>query len=584
MALLLSVNVGLPKDVPWQGQIVHTAIWKTPVMGRVMARRLNIDGDGQGDLQGHGGEHRAVMVYQIQSYRYWEGVLGRTLEQYGQFGENLTVDGLADDEVSIGDQYRIGDALLEVTQPRVTCYRVGIRMNEPQMPALLVSHRRPGFYCRVLEEGLLGPGDLIVKERAGDGMSIADVDALLYLPDHPEEQLRRALRMPALSAGWRQSFEALLAAGPQARGNAGLARAVAFPPLWQGFRMVRIAATKWETARVRSFVMESVDRDPLPPPRPGQFVVVKLPQGAPHETILRSYSISDASVDGEYRISVKRGEGAGSTYLHDHVDVGAVVSISSPHGDFVLADDGRPIVFCGAGIGITPLLAMLHAVVKESSRRTRMVYWAYGTRNGSEHPFLEEVRKLLAQLPDAKTLITYSQPCASELEGEQFDRLGHLDIDALVSLDIPSDARFYLCGPAGFMRTLSAALLERGFTSEQIATELFGAGDSFRPGIQSIASTAPHAPLGEEGSGPLVSFVRTGLSVRWHPRHRTLLDLAEACDVPVRWSCRTGVCHTCETALLGGHVRFSPTPLQGAAEGMTLICCASPEDDVQLDL
>ena len=132
MARLLSVNVGLPRDVTWQGKTVLTAIWKAPVEGPRMVRRLNIDGDGQGDLAGHGGEHRAVFVYQIDSYRYWQNQLGRNDFSYGQFGENFTVEGLSDAEVCIGDHYRIGGALFEVTQPRVTCYRVGIRMNEPQ--------------------------------------------------------------------------------------------------------------------------------------------------------------------------------------------------------------------------------------------------------------------------------------------------------------------------------------------------------------------------------------------------------------------------------------------------------------------
>ena len=153
VARLLAVNVGLPRDITWRGTTVHTGIWKEPVEGRRMVRRLNVEGDGQGDLAGHGGEHRAVMVYQIESYRYWEGQLGRSDFTYGQFGENFTVEGLPDDEVCIGDRYRIGAALFEVTQPRVTCYRVGIRMDEPRMAALLVSHRRPGFYFRVLQAG-----------------------------------------------------------------------------------------------------------------------------------------------------------------------------------------------------------------------------------------------------------------------------------------------------------------------------------------------------------------------------------------------------------------------------------------------
>src|SRR6201981_2906132 len=200
MARLLSVNVGLPRDIEWQGKTVHTAVWKTPVQGRRMTRRLNTDGDGQGDLAGHGGEHRAIFVYQIESYRYWENQLGRNDFTYGQFGENFTVEGLADTEVCIGDHYRIRDALLEVTQPRVTCYRVGIRMNEPRMAALLVARGRPGFYFRVLEEVDVEAGDEIVQVAAGpERMSVFDINALLYMPGHPRSQLERALRIPALS-------------------------------------------------------------------------------------------------------------------------------------------------------------------------------------------------------------------------------------------------------------------------------------------------------------------------------------------------------------------------------------------------
>src|SRR3984957_5488560 len=218
-----------------------------------MVRRLNLDGDGQGDLVGHGGEHRAVMVYQLESYRYWEAYLRRDDFEYGQFGENLTVDGLPDNEVCIGDRYRIGGALFEVTQPRVTCYRVGIRMNNPAMPALLVSHRRPGFYCRVIEEGEIGGGDEIVKVADGPGhVTVQEIDGLLYLPGHLPDQLQRALRIPSLSAGWRGSLEALVAAEKKhdQRGNAGLSPSSTPPPAWRGFRALRVAAVQQESVDV----------------------------------------------------------------------------------------------------------------------------------------------------------------------------------------------------------------------------------------------------------------------------------------------------------------------------------------------
>jgi len=270
---LISVNVGLPREVEWQGKVVHTAIWKQPVPGRVIARRLNLDDDGQGDLAGHGGEHRAVMVYQLDSYRYWEAHFQRHDFEYGQFGENLTVDCLPYDEVCIGDRYRIGSALFEVTQPRVICYRVGIRMNNPQMPALLVSHKRPGFYFRVIEEGEIGAGDEIVKVADGqEHVSVAEIDALLYLPGHPRDQLERALRIPSLSAGWKGSLEALVEAD-QLGGNAGLAPSSAPPPAWNGFRSLRVPAVQRESVDVLSFILESEDQSPLPAFFAGQFLV-----------------------------------------------------------------------------------------------------------------------------------------------------------------------------------------------------------------------------------------------------------------------------------------------------------------------
>src|SRR5258708_32617251 len=224
---LLSVNVGLPQDVAWHGQMVHTAVWKRPVAGPRLVRRLDIDGDGQGDLASHGGEHRAVFVYQIESYRYWQQQLGRTDFTYGQFGENFTVDGLADDQVCIGDRYRVGEAVFEVTQPRVTCYRVGIRMGDPQIPALLISHHRPGFYLRVLREGAVQAGDEIVQVAAGpQAMTVAAIDALLYLPGHPRQQVLRALRIPARPHGWRAAFHA----SPQHPGAGGTAAPAAVRP------------------------------------------------------------------------------------------------------------------------------------------------------------------------------------------------------------------------------------------------------------------------------------------------------------------------------------------------------------------
>src|SRR5262245_38699867 len=250
MARLLSLNVGLPHDITWNGKTVRTAVWKFPVEERRIVRQLNIEGDGQGDLAGHGGEQRAVFVYQMDSYHYWERFLSRDDFSFGQFGENFTIEGLADDEVCIGDQYRIGDAVFEVTQPRVTCYRLGIRMNDPQMPALVVEHRRPGFYFRVLEEGQVGPGDDIVKIGHGpERMTVAEIDGLLYLPGHSRAQVERALRIPALSKGWQGSFQAILkqeSTSTATTGNPGLATEEN-APAWPGFKQMRVTQIRKES-------------------------------------------------------------------------------------------------------------------------------------------------------------------------------------------------------------------------------------------------------------------------------------------------------------------------------------------------
>src|SRR6202012_3919466 len=243
MALVVSINVARPREAQWEGKLVATSIWKLPVVGRIKVGKLSLAGDEQADKIGHGGEHRAVMVYQLESYRYWESFLNRPSFEYGQFGENLTIEGLADTCVCVGDRFRIGTALFEVTQPRVTCFKVGIKLSEPQMPSLMVAHRRPGFYLRVIEEGEIGAGDEIIKVAEGpERVTVAEIDGLLYLPGHPRAQLQRALRIPSLSAGWRGSLEALLTnEGKENQGNAGLSPS-APPPAWRGFQPLRGAA------------------------------------------------------------------------------------------------------------------------------------------------------------------------------------------------------------------------------------------------------------------------------------------------------------------------------------------------------
>ena len=587
MARLLSVNVGLPRDIDWKGRTVHTGIWKEPAHERCWAGRLNLTGDGQGDLAGHGGEQRAVFVYQIESYSHWQAQLKRNDFVYGQFGENFTIEGMADLDVCIGDRYRIGSALFEVTQPRVTCYRVGIRMNEPRMPAFLTGGGRPGFYFRVLQEGEVGTGDEIVKVGAAkEQMTVAEINALLYSTDHSRDRLERALRIEALSSGWRGSFEALLQSSMKgaATGNTGLAPAAASYPVTPGFRPLKVTAIEPESADVLSLTFGSTDGQSLQKPLPGQYVVLRLQPVLGGPSLFRSYSLSGSLSTENYRISVKiEPHGAAGTYLRQQVRAGDVLDVSAPRGSFVLKPGDGPVVLLSAGIGATPVLAMLHSL--SADRSTRQVLWMHTARDGEHHPFAAETHRLMFALSHGRRYVCYSAPDSRDQVGEHFDATGHVSQAVLDAAGVSREADIYLCGPTRFMADMKEALAKLGVAPQQIHAEIFNGGESSNPGIVGGVTRAPHPPKDEANTGPLVSFSRSGIAAHWNASaYGSILELAEACDVPVRWACRAGVCHRCESGLISGPIAYHPDPLDAPLEGNVLICCASPRGDVVIDI
>lgn len=577
--VLVSVNVGMPKDVPWQGKTVHTGVWKYPAAGPRMVRRLNIDGDGQGDLAGHGGEQRAVLVYQLASYRHWQRHFGWDDVSYGQFGENLTVDGMADDEVCVGDRYRIGEAEFEVTQPRVTCYRVGLRLDEPELPALLVSHHRPGFYMRVITEGHIQAGDAVVKTSTGPGaLSVADTDALLYLPGRDQAKLRTALRIPALSPGWQGSFRDLLA---DAAGDGTGGTPVGGGPAWTGFRELRVAKIVRETPTVSSIYLAAADSPALPPAQAGQYLTLRI-TGAGAPAPVRSYSLSSAPDAGTYRISVKQEpHGIASDYLNRDLRPGAILDVAAPRGEFVLGNSNEPVLLISAGIGVTPVLSMLHQLADRRSERD--IWWLHGARGPSEHPFAAEAHALLASLPHAHEHVFYSAATPAERHRVHAAR-GRLTKEAMAALAIPVSGTAYICGPASFTADMRDALTALGADPARIRAELFTALPSVNPGLTEYTRQPPHQPSGPPETGPLVTFARSGITAPFGTGRDSVLGLADACDVPTRWSCRTGVCHTCITPLLSGAVTYAPAPLEPPASGKVLICCAQPATDIVLDM
>lgn len=579
--VLLSVNVGLPRPVRWNGTTVYTGIHKSPVAGPRTVRRLNVDGDGQGDPEGHGGEQRAVLVYQRGSYAHWSRVFGRDDLTPGSFGENFTVSGLADDDVCIGDRYRIGTAEFEVTQPRVTCFRVGMRLGVPELPALLVSHRRPGFYLRVITEGEVSAGDHIIKTRTGrNQLSVADVDALLYLPGRRAETLRRAVEISALSPGWQQSFRDLLDGDLSSATVAGPSPAGA-GPAWAGFRPMTVRRVVQETSTVTSYHLED-PQTPVARALPGQYLTLRLHEGDDEALLVRSYSISALEGTGRYRITVRRdAHGRAGRFLHDHVRVGTTVDVAAPRGTFALRPDGSPALLASAGVGVTPMIAMLREAVR--SGRQRPIWWLHVARSRADHIFAAEAEQLLEQLPGSRSMTFYTR---SEQGGTGHDaatvRGGRPDADDLARLGLPSSAWAYLCGPPGFVAEIGGALRRLGLASGRIRSELFEALPPVAPGVLDGGVVSPHQPT-ELGTGPLVTFARSGLSVRWRERDRSLLELAEACAVPTRWSCRTGVCHTCATPVISGAASYQPIPLEPPPAGQTLLCCARPTEDMVVD-
>jgi ferredoxin-NADP reductase len=413
---------------------------------------------------------------------------------------------------------------------------------------------------------------------------VADVDALLYLPGHSSEQLKRVLQIPALSKGWQSSFQAMLQQDLSSKttvGNPGLADEEQ-APAWPGFRQMRVAEIHKESDNVTSFVLAPIDGQPLPVFQAGQFVVLRLLVDPGKPPVLRSYSLSDLPVADQFRISVKsESNGIGSSFLCNRTQEGDVLDVSAPRGSFTLRPSQSPVVLLSAGVGATPVMSMLHSLAAERSQRE--VWWIYGARNSVDHPFAEESRSLLKQLSRGRGYIVYSSPAAIDQVGADFDAAGHIDTALIEKIGVSQGSDFYLCGPSSFLQNMRDGLRNWGVLAGNVHTEIFGSVEAITPGVAQVVHT-PHLPQGPPGSGPPVSFARSGITAAWDPKFGSLLELAEACDVPVRWSCRSGVCHTCMTGLIGGSITYDPEPLEGPAPGNVLICCSQPNAGVTLDL
>jgi ferredoxin len=206
-------------------------------------------------------------------------------------------------------------------------------------------------------------------------------------------------------------------------------------------------------------------------------------------------------------------------------------------------------------------------------------------RDGQHHPFAGEVRRLMRALPNGRSYVSYTKPDSIDKTGEDFNAMGRFSRSVFDQLGLPRDAAVYLCGPTRFLADMKEALTALGVAPERIHIEIFNGGEPMTPGVVGPMTRAPHAPGHEANTGLLVSFARSGISAHWDAsRYGSILEMAEACDVPARWACRTGVCHSCESGLVSGAVVYEPEPLDKPADGNLLVCCSQPTSDVVIDL
>ena len=581
---LLSVNVSLPKTIAYDGKSVTTGIYKEPVAGRVMVRRLNLEGDGQADLTVHGGVDKAVYVYDLASYRYWRRQLGRADLAYGHFGENLTVEGLPDDQVHIGDVFRVGEALLEVSQPRVPCFKMELKMKMPGFSRQFLANGRLGFYFRVLEEGSVCAGDPIELVKSGpEQMSVRETAHLLYFGYDNLDRIHRALRIPALSQEWRDAFAERLRTSegiPKKRRVAARA--------WPGFRTFIVDKKVPESLDITSFYIIPEDHVPLPVYLPGQSLTFKLKIPDRPRPVIRTYSLSDGPChEGYYRVTIKRepppadpSMASGSHYFHDQVEPGTRLSVAAPRGDFHLdPEEETPLVLLSGGVGLTPMISMLNTIVHVGKKRP--VWFVHGTRNGVLHAMCKHMRQLAAENDNVRVHICYSQPRPEDVQGLDYDSPGHVTVDLLKQILPDKEKDFYLCGPPPFMKSLFKDLRSWGVPESRIRYELFGPASLLTEG----ARVPLRKPKPVKGANDFeVVFLQSGITARWDSEYDNLLDFAEDLGIYPEFDCRSGICQTCMHELLEGEVDYIFEPLDPPYPGRVLLCCARPKTNLVIDV
>ena len=581
---LISVNVSMPKTVDHLGRRVSTGIYNEPLTSRVMVRKLNLEGDGQADLTVHGGVYKAVYVYDFENTLYWRQELGRDDLGYGHFGENFTVEGMPDDCIYIGDVFRIGGALLEVTQPRLPCFKLEMKMNLPGFSRKFIISGRLGFYFRVLEVGEVGAGDSIERVQFGpEKITVWELARLYYFDYDNREKIRRLLSIPALPPDWSRAFEEILASAG-AKGKKRKKPEMA----WKGFRDFIVDKKVPESETITSFYLVPEDGEPLPVYMPGQFLTFRLSIPGHSKPVIRNYSLSECPCHAEYyRVTIKREPPSddptvisGSNYFHNLVEPGTRLQVAASRGDFFLnPQEETPVALISGGVGLTPMISMLNAIV--DSGKNRPAWFVHGTRNGIHHAMCRHMRQVAVENFNITVHIRYSQPRPEDIQGREYDSTGHVDVDLLKELLPNKDMDFYLCGPPPFMNSMLKGLWDWGVPEDHIRFELFGPAALLQEGTRARRRKKKKATAEEAYE---IVFSESGITAKWDPEFENLLEFAEDQGVFPDFSCRSGICHSCQYELLKGEVDYTFEPLDPAYPGQVLLCCACPQSNLVIDV
>lgn len=579
LGALLSVNIGVAESMMVQGEAIVTGFRKRPTadVGRIEVNGLVGDDhvDDAHDLD------RAVLFYQRSHYDFWSSELGRELAP-GTFGEQFTVEAPTEDQLLVGDRLRVGEALLQVTQPRIPCRKMAVRLGVEDMPTQYMRTGRVGFFCKVLEPGQVRTGDNIeLVQRGHDSITVAALANVLHRDEPDGFELDPMLASDVLPVLVRAKLTKLAA------------RMAARQQSWSGDRFLVVRSRDQHGTEVVTFELAAPDGERLPEFQAGQFLTLAMSVDGVDKPVVRTYTVAGRSTDGlGYRIAVKREPapigsvdvepGLASGYLHDSVGVGTLLLARAPRGRFVVVPGHRPVVLVSAGIGITPMMAMHEELAAAGSSEQREVFFVHSARSSRERAFTKHVQKLVATHSRFHSHLLFSRPQPQDELGKDFDAVGRLSPDVLEQVVPGLDADFYVCGPAPFTADVVSGLVDRGVAKERVHYEFFGAATSLFGELD--AADAGLEAVDRAGRPIMVTFARSGISVPWRENSFSLLALAEQAGLRPDASCRTGLCNTCVCRIDDGEVDYVIEPMDAVTPGKVAICCARPRTSVMIDL